>query len=472
MTRMVRHALIAGLLILVGAVLATGELFAVDPETEAANDALAYIESLQNSDGGFPAFGTSSSAGSTLDAVFAFTAAGVDPKTVTTGGNSPADYLETQAASYSGTAGGAAKLVLGIEAMGLDPTDFGGFDAQAAMEAYYNAGTGQYGDDIFAQSFYPLAKLSGGTTPPAASVTYLEGLQLPDGGWEYCCGFGSDTNSAALALRTLVLAGVPASAPSIVDGLDYLEASQQADGGFPFVAPGDSDANSTAFVVQALIAAGENLDAGGPWDAGTGDTPIAALASFQNPLTGALVFFGEDSPFATYQGVPGLMLAAFAETPDPDSDGLDYADDNCPTVANVPQTNTDGDLSGDACDSDDDNDGCSDGAENGTNPQTGGLRDPLDIWDFMDQWLGGLRDRVVSGGDLGAVVARFGSTGSPSGDPLTPPVAQAGYHVMADRNGSYPGQAPWNLRPPDGSVSGGDIGAAVAQFGHSCSPPA
>ena len=42
---------------------------------------------------------------------------------------------------------------------------------------------------------------------------------------------------------------------------------------------------------------------------------------------------------------------------DSDSDGVPDASDNCPTVANASQTNTDGDSQGNACDADDDNDG-------------------------------------------------------------------------------------------------------------------
>ena len=46
---------------------------------------------------------------------------------------------------------------------------------------------------------------------------------------------------------------------------------------------------------------------------------------------------------------------------DTDGDGvLDSAPDNCPTVSNSNQANTDGDSQGDACDSDDDNDGLTD----------------------------------------------------------------------------------------------------------------
>jgi hypothetical protein len=43
--------------------------------------------------------------------------------------------------------------------------------------------------------------------------------------------------------------------------------------------------------------------------------------------------------------------------PDDDADTVPDAGDNCPSVANTAQTNTDGDALGDLCDPDDDNDG-------------------------------------------------------------------------------------------------------------------
>ncbi len=49
---------------------------------------------------------------------------------------------------------------------------------------------------------------------------------------------------------------------------------------------------------------------------------------------------------------------------DPDGDGIPSASDNCPSVSNANQLNTDGDAQGDACDLDDDNDGTVDGTDN------------------------------------------------------------------------------------------------------------
>lgn len=283
---------------------------AAQPETGAAQRAIDYILTLQNSDGGFPAFGAESSPGSTLDAAFAFVAFGIDPVAVTADGNGPDGYLETQAASYSTDPGAAAKLALGVSLMGLDPADFAGVDLLSVMDGAVDGATGAYGLDTFDEVFYLLALAAMVEPMPEAVVEHLRSLQNGDGGWPFFAGGDSDGNTTAIVLQALIGAGVPATDQTVRDGLDYLAATQNNDGGFGFLPGEETDPNSTAFAVQALVSADEDIGAGGPWAPG-GDTPLGALLSFQNPATGAFQFFGEDSAFATYQAVPALMLAPF-----------------------------------------------------------------------------------------------------------------------------------------------------------------
>ncbi len=325
--------LVAVMFLVAGAVAAT----AAEPQTEAANAAVAYIRTLQNADGGFLAFGEESSPGSTIDAVFALKAAGVDPTAVTNNGNSPFDYLAMQAETYAADPGGAAKLALGVSVARGDASDFGGVDLLSIMEAAFDPATGAYGLDTFDQSLYLLALAAAGDADVKPAVEYLRQAQdQGDGGWPFAPGDVSDTNTTAIAIQALLASGKQTNDPAVGWGLLYLASAQNDDGGFGFTATDDSDPNSTALVIQALVAAGENIDAGGPWTR-SGRTPLDGLLAFRNAATGAFQYGGEDNAFATYQAVPALLLAPF---PDLETRIVRGPTPIAPTVVEAPATPT------------------------------------------------------------------------------------------------------------------------------------
>jgi streptogramin lyase len=161
---------------------------------------------------------------------------------------------------------------------------------------------------------------------------------------------------------------------------------------------------------------------------------------------------------------------------DVDDDGVVDASDNCVVDVNASQQDSNGDGLGDACDPNDvDRDGCQNVREQGSNPLEGGLRNPNLYWDFYDipTGGGGTRDRQISGLDLFAIIARFGTSDAAGNaavnrdtDPLSA-VPASGYHPAFDRSRPL-FVAPWQSQAADGSINGTDIFALLGQFGHQC----
>jgi len=149
---------------------------------------------------------------------------------------------------------------------------------------------------------------------PVTAVQYLRDAQQPNGGWEWQSGFGSDTNSTALAIQALVSSGESVTSSVIISALNYLKSAQNDDGGFTYDPNStwgtDSDTNSTAYVVQALLAAGQDPITG-TW-AVTSSNPISYLRSVQLP-DGSLEWqkgYGSNQ-LATQQAVPALLGRPF-----------------------------------------------------------------------------------------------------------------------------------------------------------------
>ena len=88
------------------------------------------------------------------------------------------------------------------------------------------------------------------------------------------------------------------------------------------------------------------------------------LTQHIGPVRRLYVFSVENQPPISYSGLVTSIAV------DSDGDGRNVTDDNCPTVANPFQADTDRDGKGNACDADDDNDGLSDEQElvTGRNP--------------------------------------------------------------------------------------------------------
>ncbi len=72
------------------------------------------------------------------------------------------------------------------------------------MAGNVNATTGEYGQDLFAESLYILAIVGAGQTVPAATLSHIRSAQVTDGGWEFSGGAGSDSNTTAMALQALL----------------------------------------------------------------------------------------------------------------------------------------------------------------------------------------------------------------------------------------------------------------------------
>lgn len=288
-----------------------GKPFPYRSRQVAVRKALDWIASQQQDDGSFAGFGT----GTTIDAVLAIVAGGRDPNAfVSSAGNTPLDFLATQAGAYAAQGASAAgKLAAGLVAAGADPRHFGGVDVVAAVENTY--ANGQYGGGTtWDQAWAIIGLAAAGEQVPISATQYLKDIQASGGGWGFTAhAANADVDSTGLALQALAAAGVGPDDAAVQAGLAFLHRVQNADGGFPGFT-GATDAASSGLALQALTAYGEDprglqwttIITDGSASRLTLHTPVDAVLALQSPQGGLPGFSGPNDPFSTYQAVPGI----------------------------------------------------------------------------------------------------------------------------------------------------------------------
>jgi len=263
--------------------------------------------------------------GTTIDAVIALASAGVGGDQIA----ATAQKLSTSGTAYVGTPDvlrsswpSVAKMALGLEVAGFDPTAFsGGRDLIADLMSVLNA-DGSFGDsNVYQQvgfnqalAMFALTRTDGGV--PTRATAWLLNQQCTDPsssnagsfGWPSGCA-SADLDSTSLVIQALKAAGVPSSDPAVIGAENWL-ASQQDDVTGGFLSYGGTNANSTGLAAQAL-----NGDASvtGPAMKYIGGLQITCdwVKGHAQTLTtgdiGAIAYAPDRFDFVTAQGVQAAL---------------------------------------------------------------------------------------------------------------------------------------------------------------------
>jgi len=273
------------------------------PQLVAAADALVWLKEQQNTvTGGY------SSMSSSVEVLLSIGANNISAdewrqKSYTEPLN---QYIINNSANYaSKTVAEAGKLSVGISASQLcwppvtsDP------------KLYIDPENGTFSEHTGFNAWGVLGSLALSQTVPVGAIDQFTNSVLPNGAWEWNQGFGSDSNTTALVIQTLIASGIPTNSLLITNALDYLKYAQNPDGGFPYDPDSpygtDSDANSTAYAIQAIQAVGQS-PISGTWVINA-TNPISYLLSLQLENSSFEWMAGEGANLiATAQAIPALL---------------------------------------------------------------------------------------------------------------------------------------------------------------------
>ena len=196
-----------------------------------------YLQSQQQSDGGFAESGGKSSPALTAWAALGLVAAG----------QAPAGTLDYLRAHEGDALSPATRALIALAAAALGDPQLAGRLSTAP---------GQTNTIVWTI----LARRQAGLPAPKPLLSALLARQSKSGGWGWAKGVAPDSNDTAAAVQALRAAGVTGT--RIRRGLDYLRTTRTKDGGFAVLSGRESDAQSTAWAVQAFVAAGAPVPKG------------------------------------------------------------------------------------------------------------------------------------------------------------------------------------------------------------------
>lgn len=300
--------------------------------------------------------------GQTIDAVLGLDAAGqaadLSADAAAWVAGQAESYASFEGAWYAGSLG--KLLLLASTRAELDPSDVGGVDAVAELEAIECADedehcqeweVGNYrdaGDDFPSttnQAYAVLGLSAVDATPSEEAIAYLADQACDDGGFQHeqrepdgdCA---PDVDTTGVAVQALHAAGAGDLA---ADSVAWLVSQQDDDGGFGGAGPTEpANANSTALAVQGLLAGGEEAAA---------DEGSAFLLSLQagcdaeEELQGAIRYAASDEEadaagggpaWATAQALPALVGVTL-DAVSGDAASSEIAELDCETAADEPE---------------------------------------------------------------------------------------------------------------------------------------
>ena len=260
---------------------ATGEAqdFPLARDDPTIRNAVGYLLSCQNEDGGFgnePDASTSSLV-PTANAAMALALTG-DLNRAREGGKTPLDYLVANPPGDDASGGSIGRYVMGIVACGGNPRDVSGVDYVEWLKKFAKPPRGE--ENLFSESYILLGLAAAGESKSAeakAFISYVLEKQHSSGGWGWGGG-APDLDTTGIATSALLAAGEDPESQMVKDAIAYIRTQQSDDSGFTSSGmSADSNAISDYWAIMALNGAGVDPT---EWRKGS-ETPVSHLLSCQ-----------------------------------------------------------------------------------------------------------------------------------------------------------------------------------------------